>query len=48
MSAPWLWPAGKDQYGMPSFNTVLKRIAQLWSTKRQDLQEQVRHAVLAA
>jgi hypothetical protein len=34
-------PAGKDRYGMPSFNTVLKRIAQLWDTKREDLQEQV-------
>lgn len=33
--------AGKDQYGMPSFMTVLKRIAQLWDTKRSDLQEQV-------
>jgi uncharacterized protein YyaL (SSP411 family) len=27
---------------MPSFMTVLKRIAQLWDTKRSDLQEQVR------
>lgn len=36
--------AGKDQYGMPSFMTVLKRIAQLWDTKRSDLQEQVRIA----
>jgi len=26
---------------MPSFSTVLRRIAQLWSTKRSDLQEQV-------
>ncbi|KAF6251179.1 hypothetical protein COO60DRAFT_666116 [Scenedesmus sp. NREL 46B-D3] len=32
---------GVDRYGMPSFPTVLRRIAQLWSTKRQDLREQV-------
>jgi hypothetical protein len=37
----FLLPAGKDQYGMPSFPTILRRIAQLWSTKRQDLEEQV-------
>lgn len=32
---------GKDRYGMPSFSTVLRRIAQLWGTKREELQEQV-------
>jgi uncharacterized protein YyaL (SSP411 family) len=26
---------------MPSFPTILRRIAQLWSTKREDLEEQV-------
>eukprot|EP00882_Tetradesmus_deserticola_P010753 GHRQ01011355.1.p1 GENE.GHRQ01011355.1~~GHRQ01011355.1.p1 ORF type:complete len:233 (+),score=121.60 GHRQ01011355.1:542-1240(+) len=31
---------GVDQYGMPSFPTILRRIAQLWSTKREDLEEQ--------
>jgi hypothetical protein len=33
--------AGKDSYGMPSFTTVLKRIAQLWDTKRGELEAQV-------
>jgi hypothetical protein len=26
---------------MPSFPTILRRIAQLWATKRSDLEEQV-------
>lgn len=35
---------GRDSYGMPSFPTVLRRIAHLWDTKRDDLREQVQHA----
>ncbi|WIA34616.1 hypothetical protein OEZ86_012935 [Tetradesmus obliquus] len=31
---------GTDQYGMPSFPTILRRIAQLWGTKRSELEEQ--------
>eukprot|EP00877_Chromochloris_zofingiensis_P013089 jgi/Chrzof1/8033/UNPLg00078.t1 len=31
---------GRDSYGMPSFPTVLRRIAHLWDTKRDDLREQ--------
>jgi uncharacterized protein YyaL (SSP411 family) len=38
--------AGVDQYGMPSFPTILRRIAQLWGTKRSDLEEQVRGLAL--
>jgi uncharacterized protein YyaL (SSP411 family) len=38
----WLLPvSGKDQFGMPSFITVLKRVAQLWEGRQSDLEEQV-------
>jgi len=38
----WLLPvSGKDQFGMPSFTTVLKRVAQLWEGRQSDLEEQV-------
>eukprot|EP00879_Flechtneria_rotunda_P007477 GHRR01007843.1.p1 GENE.GHRR01007843.1~~GHRR01007843.1.p1 ORF type:complete len:375 (+),score=98.63 GHRR01007843.1:223-1347(+) len=31
---------GKDSYGMPSFATVLRKIATLWATKQTDLESQ--------
>lgn len=31
----------RDAHGLPSFGTVLRRIAGLWATNRADLEQQV-------
>jgi len=40
MGATYLPPT--DRQGMPSFKTVLRRIANVWATRREDLVAQVR------